>query len=158
MAQGDAGREHVRRGQQRQAGFAHVPRGHAQGRDQTAIEDPAGAQRGKCEDLAGMRGVVVEIHQEQHHLGAHQRSQAAIHAQVDGGVEVETRAAGQAPGEPQGRHEGHGHQHAVGVEKRKMKDLRVHLPPAVWAGATSSSSSPLPITMAESATLKVGHW
>ena len=40
-----------------------------------------------------------------------------------------------------------------------MKDFRVHWPPAAWDGSSvTSSSSPLPITMAESATLNVGQW
>ena len=156
VAQRDAGREHVRRLQRRQTLAAHVDRGRDQRRDQAAVEDAAGLQAGQREDLARIAQVVGDVDQEHHDLGAHDGGQRAVDPQVHDRVAVQARAARQArrsstgpPGTP-----------APPARRRwmreaaDMKELREHQVRAGWRlGCSSSSSSrPLPITMAG-----VGH-
>ena len=52
------------------------------------------------------------------------------------------------------------HQHAVGVQETKCEKFQgtLQAAPPVLGWSRSSISSPLPMTMAESATLNVGHW
>ena len=134
VAQRDGRREHVGRLPQRKLRLAHVPPGNGQRRQQASVEHAARLQGVQGEDLARILAI-ARVHDQHHQLGAGNGGQRAVDSQVGGRVGIETRAPGQPRRHPQAGEERQRHQHAVSVKEGKMEDFRVHLPPAVWAGA-----------------------
>src|ERR1019366_8132547 len=96
-----------------------------------------------------------------HDLGAHDGAEPAKNSEVHDRVAVETGAARQSRDHVYCHQEGDCDKHPIRSYRKppNLKEPREHQAPAGWrlGRNNSSSSKPLPITMQESATLKVGQ-
>jgi hypothetical protein len=74
-------------------------------------------QTATAKDLPRMLCIVGNVDQEHHYLGAGNRGQRAVDAQIRNGVHIQARLPCKTPRQPKGRQERHGHQHAIRVQE-----------------------------------------